>query len=155
MVSMPQLRTLMESLGHTDVTTYIQSGNVIFTSEKAVTPKSLEAAIAGTFQLEIAVMLRTPAQLDGVLKANPFARADPSTVHVGFLTAKPPASAVAKLDTERFLPERFAIKGTELFLLLPNGMGRTKLPGYLDRQLKIPMTVRTWKTATKLADLAR
>jgi uncharacterized protein (DUF1697 family) len=155
MVSMPQLRALAESLGYTDVSTYIQSGNLIFTSDQVVDPGSLENAIAATFGIDIAVALRSQAQLGNVIKANPFPDADPSSVHVAFLMAKPRAAGGAKLDTERFLPERFAIKGTEVFLHLPNGMGRTKLPGYLGRQLDVLWTARNWKTVTRLAELAR
>jgi uncharacterized protein (DUF1697 family) len=154
LVTMPQLRTLVTSLGHTDVSTYIQSGNIIFTSDKKVTPKSLEPAIATTFGIEIAVMLRTPAELKGILKDNPFPTADLSRLHVGFMTEPPAAAAVAKLDREPFLPEEFAIKGTELYVHLPNGVGRSKLLAYLGRQLKVPTTVRNWNTVMKLVELA-
>ena len=51
--------------------------------------------------------------------------------------------------------ERFTIKGTELYLYLPDGMARTKLPGYLDRRIKIPVTIRTINTVAKLVELAR
>ena len=150
-VSMAELRALFESLGHTEVSTFIQSGNVLFTSAKPVTPRPLEAAIGKRFGIDTAVMLRTPRQLKGVVTHNPFPKADPSHLHVGFLARK---ATVAKLDAERFRPEEFAARGSELYFYLPNGMGRTKLPGYVDRRLGIPMTIRTWKTVTKLLDLA-
>ena len=70
------------------------------------------------------------------------------------MAQKPPAAALAKLDAERFLPDEFAVRGRELYFHLPNGMGRTKLPPYLDRQLKIPTTVRNWNTVNKLLELA-
>lgn len=153
-VPMAQLRTAVESLGHTDVTTYIQSGNVILTSAGRVTPASLEKLIAATFGIQTAVMLRTAAQLAKALHAKPFPQADPSRLHIGFMAARPTAAAVATLDAQRFLPEQFAIIGTELFLHLPAGMGTTKLPAYLGRALKVPTTIRTWRTVTKLAELA-
>jgi uncharacterized protein (DUF1697 family) len=152
-VAMAELRTLVESLGHTDVSTVIQSGNVVFTAAKSTTPKTLEAAVAKQFGIKITVVLRTAAELKRVLKANPFSGVDPSKVHVGFMAAKPTATAVAKLDAERFEPEQFAVRGRDLYLHLPNGMGRAKLPAYLDRELKIPTTVRNWNTVTKLVDL--
>lgn len=153
-VPMTELRALFESLGHTEVSTFIQSGNVLFTTGKSVTPKRLEIAIANRFGIDTTVVLRTPHELERVVEANPFTGVDPSQLHVGFMAQKPLAAAVAKLDAERFRPEEFAIGGCELYLHLPNGMGRTKLPGYLDRQLKIPTTVRTWNTVTKLLALA-
>jgi uncharacterized protein (DUF1697 family) len=151
---MADLRARFESLGHTDVSTFIQSGNVIFTAARSVTSRSLETAIATEFGFEISVVLRTPSELATVVKANPFTRVDISKLHVGFMAAKPAAAAVAKLDAERFRPEEFAIRGSELYFHLPDGIGRTKLPGYLDRQLKIPTTVRNWNTVNKLLELA-
>jgi uncharacterized protein (DUF1697 family) len=151
---MAQLRTAVESLGHTDVATYIQSGNVIFSSVGRVTPRSLEKLIAATFGIETDVMLRTPAQLAKALHDNPFPQAEPSRLHIGFMAAKPATAAMATLDTQRFLPEQFAINGTELFLHLPAGMGTTKLPAYLGRVLKVPTTIRTWRTVVTLAELA-
>ena len=153
-VPMAQLRALLSSLGHSAVTTYIQSGNIVFTSEKPVTPTSLETAIATEFGVKIVVMLRTPGELTKIVKTNPFASVDRSKVHVGFMTAQPPAATVAQLDPEPFLPEEFLIKGTELYVYLPNGMGRTKLMAYLGRQLNVPITVRNWNTVMKLVELA-
>src|SRR4051812_49330462 len=153
-VSMSALREVVESLGHTDVATYIQSGNVVFTSQKVVTTTSLERAIETEFGLDITVVLRTRAQLDKTMKANPFPDADLKTVHVGFMASKPAAAAIRGLDADQFAPEEFAIKGSDLYLRLPNGMGRTKLPAYLDRKLKVPTTVRNWNTVCKLLELA-
>ena len=152
-VPMGDLRAVVESLGHTDVTTYIQSGNVVFTSKKNVTPAALERVIKNEFGFDITVVLRTRAELQRVVKDNPFARADLKTVHVGFMASKPSPAAVRDLDTDQFAPDEFAIKGTDLYLHLPNGMGRTKLPPYLDRKLKVPTTVRNWNTVLKLLEL--
>jgi uncharacterized protein (DUF1697 family) len=151
---MGELRELFESLGHSEVSTFIQSGNVIFTSNDSLTPKELEAAIESRFGFQITVILRTPAELERVVKANPFRSADPSKLHVGFMAGKPATAVVARLDNERFRPEEFAVRGAELYLHLPNGMARTKLPAYLDRQLKIPTTVRNWNTVKKLIELS-
>jgi uncharacterized protein (DUF1697 family) len=154
-VPMAELRTLVESLGHAEVSTFIQSGNVIFSTQKSITPATLETAIATQFGIDVDVVLRTVPELAKVVKANPFAGADPSKLHVGFMTRAPAAAVVTALDGDAFAPEHFAIRRTELYLHLPNGMGRAKLPGYLDRRLKIPTTVRNWNTLTKLLELAR
>jgi uncharacterized protein (DUF1697 family) len=153
-VAMTELRTLVESLGCTDVTTFIQSGNVVFTTGASITPARLEGAIEKRFGIDITVVLRTPRDLKRILEANPFADVDQSKVHVGFMAKNPAAAAVANLDADRFAPEQFAIRGRELYLHLPNGMGRAKLPPYIDRQLKIPTTIRSWATVTTLVELA-
>ena len=153
-VPMADLRGVFESLGHGAVRTFIQSGNVVFTARKAVVPTSLETAIAAELGVKTVVVVRTRRELENIVKASPFAGADPSKLHVGFMTRKPTAAVVAQLDGEPFLPEEFAVRGSEIYLHLPNGMGRTKLPGYLDRRLGIPTTVRNWKTVNKLVELA-
>ena len=58
---MADLRELVESLGFSDVRTYIQSGNVVFTSVRAPKPNVIEAAIEERFGLVVDVILRTPA----------------------------------------------------------------------------------------------
>lgn len=153
-VPMARLRATFESLGHGEVRTFIQSGNVVFTARRSVTPKSLETAIAQEFGVATTVVLRTPGELEKVVKLNPFPKADPAQLHVGFMVKKPAAAAVAKLDGEPFEPEAFAVRGREIYFHLPNGMGRTKLPGYIDRRLEVPTTVRNWKTVNKLVALA-
>ena len=151
---MAELRTLLESIDLEDVQTYIQSGNVVFTAKKKVTPKRLEAAIAEQFGIEPAVVLRTPEDLRSVVEHNPFPKADTGQLHVGFMASEPPKKSVAGLDGGPFAPDEFVVRGTELYLHLPNGMGRTKLPPYLDRRLKVPTTYRNWRTITKLIELA-
>ena len=76
---MADLRALIESLGHTGVTTYIQSGNVVFTSparSASALASAIEKQIARDFGLEIRVVLRTKAELAKVIAGNPFAGAD-------------------------------------------------------------------------------
>jgi uncharacterized protein (DUF1697 family) len=152
---MAELRELVESLGFEDVRTYIQSGNVLFSAKKRPAPALLEAAIECRFGLEVDVMLRSATELERTIERNPFPDADRSRLHVGFMARKPTPAAVAALDGGPFLPEQFAIVGTELYLHLPNGMGRTKLPDFVLRRIKVPTTIRNWNTVTKLAEAAR
>jgi uncharacterized protein (DUF1697 family) len=154
-VSMAELRELAESLGYSDVRTYIQSGNLLFHSPRKSPASALEAAIAKRFGIDVDVVLRSGAQLDRVLARNPFPEADPSGLHVGFLAKAPSSSAVSSLDTGRFLPDEMVVTGAELYLHLPGGMARTKLPAYVLRGLEVPTTIRNWKAVTKLAELAR
>jgi uncharacterized protein (DUF1697 family) len=152
---MTKLRELIESLGHTEVQTLIQSGNVVFSSPRKVTSGSIEAALERELGLTVPVLLRTPAELQRILAGNPFPGADLSSLHVGFMSRTPPAKAVRELDLARFDPEEVAVKGLELYFHLPNGMGRAKLPPYVDRRLGVPTTVRNWRTVTKLLEIAR
>lgn len=148
---MDELRRVFLALGYTEVATYIQSGNVIFTSDVPVDADSLQSDMGAELGADVTVMVRTAAELEGVVRRNPFGGADPSKLHVGFLARQPPA---VSLDLQRFRPEEAIIDGREVYFHLPNGIGRAKLPPYLDRQLKVPVTVRNWNTVTKLAQLA-
>ena len=152
---MAELRALVEALGHTEVSTFIQSGNVIFTAARPVTPGSLETAIHDRLGIDTTVVLRTSSELERIVQANPFADRDPAVLHVGFLARRPAATTVSDLAVDRFDPEQCAIRGTECYLYLPNGMGRAKLPAYLDRRIEIPVTVRNWNTVTKLLALVK
>ena len=152
-VPMARLRALCESLGYADVTTYIQSGNVVFTAKKTVVPGAFEKALTTEFGFEIPVVLRTRAELARVVDDDPFPKAERAHVHVGFLATKPAAAAVKAIDHDRFAPEGVVVKGCEVYYHLPNGMGRAKLPLHVDRQLKVPTTVRNWNTVTKLLAL--
>lgn len=154
-MEMAALCSCFESLGYVDVRTYIQSGNVLFTSEVPPTPAELAAAIRAHFSIMTTVVLRTQKELERAIANNPFSRADPAHLHVGFMAQKPPADKVAGVDQDRFLPERFSVVDSELYLCLPDGMGRAKLPSYLDRQLKVPTTVRNWNTVNKLLELMK
>jgi uncharacterized protein (DUF1697 family) len=152
---MAQLRARFEALGFTNVRTLIQSGNVVFESTRVPVASRVEAALADEFGFAIPVMLRTAPALRAVLRANPFPPQDAAHVSIGFYGSKPRADVVKQLDAKRWLPERFVIAGTELFLYLPNGIGRSKLPPYLDRNIKVPATVRNLNTVTKLVEMSQ
>jgi len=154
-VAMAELRALFASLGHTEVTTFIQSGNVLFDAAKRPVATALEAAIGSRFGISVVVAVRTPREIDAVVAGNPFSDADPARLHVGFLTAPPTLAAFDRIDRDAFLPERVALHGDHVYLELPNGMGRARLPSAVDRALGGAVTVRNWKTTSRLAELAR
>ena len=154
MVSMPALRQLFESLGYDDVSTYIQSGNVIFGAPAKVDPARLSRALHEELGVDTPVVVRTATQMRAVAKVKAFPNVDVGKVSVGFLTAKPTAAKVRALDHDRYLPEEFVVRGTEVFVHLPNGTARQKVLTYVAKQLGTEMTVRNWKSVTKLAELA-
>lgn len=151
---MAELAKVFSELGHEDVRTYIQSGNVVFRSPKAersITP-ALQTAIEKRFGHGVTVMVRSHDELAAAEVANPFA--DTSGVHVVFLARAPSAKAAASLDPDRSPGDSFALAGRELYLRLPTGAGRTKLTlGYLEKQLGVAGTQRNWNTLLKLIAL--
>ena len=154
-VPMPQLKELFEGLGHADVVTYIQSGNVVFRAASA-DARAIEERIANVFGLDVAVVLRTGAELSAAVAGNPFLvqGAETKPLYVVFLAREPSAEAVAELDPDRSPGDRFSVNGREVYLDLPNGGGRTKLNlDYLERRLKVKGTARNWNTVLRLVEL--
>jgi uncharacterized protein (DUF1697 family) len=150
---MADLRDLFVSLGYDDVSTFIQSGNVLFSSEVVPNPLDLESAVATCFGIHINVAVRSRNELRKALTNNPFEVVNPSRLFVGFMTKRPAKTDVNDLDHERFASERFSVVGAELYLDVPDGMASTKAPDYLNRRLKVPITMRNWNTVTKLLEL--
>lgn len=155
---MARLTALLESLGHREVVTYIQSGNVVFTSSapEAKVASDIGSGIEEEFGFRVPVIVRTRAQLNQVVAGNPYLEAgdDPAKLHVTFLATKPTRAAIATLDPGRSSPDEFSVRGREIFLLLPNGMGRTKLTiDYFEKRLATRATARNWNTVNKLLEL--
>jgi uncharacterized protein (DUF1697 family) len=151
---MKDLTSLFGQAGYKNVRTYIQSGNVVF---EAAESKTLAAKIAASiekqFGFKVPVVLRNADEMRAVIVGNPYVQnvADHRWLHVYFLADSPDAAAVAALDPNRSTPDAFHVSGREIYLHVPNGMGKTKLPNaYFDSKLKTVSTARNWATAQKI-----
>jgi uncharacterized protein (DUF1697 family) len=159
-VPMRPLVPLLEDLGCSGVTPYIQSGNLVFrASAKAADklPERLQAAIAERFGVHSPVVLRSARELQAVALTNPFLAkgADPTALHVLFLADRPTAARVSALDPERSPGDAFVVRGREVYYLCPNGVGRSKLTtAYFDNKLGTVGTLRNWRTVCKLIELS-
>jgi len=154
-VPMAELRGLFEQAGLGSVSSYIQSGNVLFTGEAAdrdELSRRLEEAVRETFGVSSPVVLRTAAELQRIAGSSPFGP-DTSRTHVAFLDREPAdRSALDSLDAA---PDLFELAGTEVYLLYPNGVHGARLTGAaLERRLGVTATLRNWRTVAKLAELA-
>jgi uncharacterized protein (DUF1697 family) len=154
-IHMADLRDVFAAAGCEDVTSYIQSGNVIFTHRAAgdELAADLEKHIEAATGFDVPVILRTAQAWEGVVRANPYAGVEPTALHVAFLAQPPAADAVAAFDAARFAPEEFTVVGREVYLHLPDGIGRAKLPPALPLIRGIG-TARNWRTVLKLAELS-
>ncbi|MBW8825686.1 MAG: DUF1697 domain-containing protein [Acidobacteria bacterium] len=155
-VAMAPLRATFADLGCTEVATYVQSGNVVFTAPgtAAALERAIEQRLAAELALDIRVAVRSAADLRRVVAGNPFLPgADPQALHVMFLIDPPPAARLRALPTGGS-GEAVQAGRHELYLHLPGGMGRAKLPAAVGRAIGVPTTVRNWRTVTALAELA-
>jgi uncharacterized protein (DUF1697 family) len=156
-LAMKDLAAIFAGAGCSDVQTYVQSGNVVFTPERVDgLGERIAEEIAGRFGLRVPVILRSAAEMRGVVRGNPFLKAGVSEelVHVYFLACEAPEKAVVKaLDYERSPGDSFVVVGREIYLHLPHGVARTKLTNaYFDRQLGTVCTMRNWRTVLTLAE---
>ena len=159
-VSMPELRELLTGLGHEDVKTLLQSGNVVLTSDMtgADLERSLEDAIAGALGVEPRVIVRTARELAAVVERNPLADVadDPKRYQVSFLSERLAPPVKKELEAADVAPERVAVHGREIYAWHPAGIQRSPLVKLLtDEKLGVTATARNWNTVTKLLDLAR
>ena len=158
---MPALAALFADAGCTEVTTYIQSGNVIFsapTKALASLASTISKRIASEHRLEVPVVIRSAARLAEVATNNPYvaSTSDPKALHVMFLADAPTAQAVAGLDPERSPGDAFTVVGSEIYLRCPNGLGRSKLTNaYFDSRLGTTSTCRNWNTVLTLVEKSR
>ena len=161
-LTMTDLRAIAERLGLTDVRTLLQSGNLVFDS-KGKKAAALEAALKAALKqhrgIETDFLVRSAKELDAVVAANPFpdeATSAPGRLLVMFLKDRPGAKDVQALRDAHKGPESIRQEGRELYIVYPDGIGRSKLTGSLiEKKLGTRGTGRNWNTVTRLANLAR
>jgi uncharacterized protein (DUF1697 family) len=158
-IAMPVLRKALADAGFDDVQTYLQSGNVVLSSRAApaTVARKCEALIGERLGLDIAVVVRTRDELAEVVRRNPLGDVakDPKRYQVSFLSAKPAAEVVRKLEALAADGERLVASGRELYAWHPSGVARSKLWAALaGRGLGVTATARNWTTVTKLLELA-
>jgi uncharacterized protein (DUF1697 family) len=158
-VPMAELRDLVRALGHADVTTYIQSGNVIIRSPRgdpADLAEEIGAAVSAHTGGLVTAVHRDSHELARIVAGNPFAaRGNPSACHVTFLAAPAPPDRWTEIAADAGDPDEFRSVGAEVFLFCADGYGRTRLTNaFFERRLSVAATTRNWRTVAALADLA-
>jgi uncharacterized protein (DUF1697 family) len=159
-LSMTDLRQVFADAGCDDVRTYIQSGNVAFTSAAApdTVVEAVERRLRGMVGCRVPVIIRGEDEIAAVVDGNPFLRrqADPAHLHVTFLADTPGAPAVEDLRARPTAPDAFEIVGRAVYLHCPDGYGRTKLTNaFFEKKLASEATTRNWRTVTTLVELVR
>jgi uncharacterized protein (DUF1697 family) len=159
-VKMDQLRNAFEALGFEDVTTYVQSGNVVFnafTKASENLSKKIEEKVLREFDISVPVTVKTAGEVNDVIRNNPFLQEkgiDLSKLHVTFLSHAPEKTALKMLDVIANAPDQFRSSGKEIYLYCPNGYGVTKLSNNaLEKVLSVRATTRNWKTVNRLHEM--
>jgi uncharacterized protein (DUF1697 family) len=164
LIKMEPLREAYESIGLTDVRTLLQSGNVLFRSglkDRQRLVKRIMQEIERRFDLQVEVILRTLAEVASIVDRGPVLspRADKRKLLVMFLSSVPDAAAQAALrkwHKDKELKELLELRGPEIYLYYPEGVGRSKLTGaVIESKLDTAGTARNWNTLLKLVEVGR
>lgn len=160
-VPMADLRGVAEKLGFERVATFIQSGNLVFSSDlkPAAAEAALETAIERRFRFPVEVVVRTEAQWRKYTAGSPFADAEterPRLLLLGLSKQRPKAGAAEALRKVAAAGERIEIRGDGIWIDYQVGIGTSKLtPAILDRAVGSTVTARNWNTLQKLAEMIR
>ena len=154
-----ELKALLEPLNLNNVKTYIQSGNVVFQSERSdrtALSKEIGAAVSERYGFTPQVLLLEHRTFEKAMTANPFPRAEsePKTLHLFFLAAKPNEPDMEVLERLKTATERYKLSENVLYLHAPDGIGRSKLAARVEKALGVAVTARNWRTVTKISSMA-
>ena len=160
-IKMHELSALYKNLGFTEVKSYIQSGNVLFSTtieNPDIVEKMIEEAIRNQYAFDVTLQVRVKSELENIIMNCPFNPVDivvnGTKVLVTFLKERPAEESVVSLMQHVVPPEELYIKGREVYLFCPNGYGKTKLSNvFIEKKLGVSATTRNWKTVEKLYEL--
>jgi uncharacterized protein (DUF1697 family) len=157
---MSELKPLYEKLGFKNVTTYIQSGNVVFSVEKMepgdVVDK-IEKMIFKKYGFNVPVIIRTMDKMQDIVDRNPMLKnKDIEKLHVTFFSETLGKENLEKIKAYQYKPDEYIIDGKEVFVFCPNGYGNTKLSNtFFESKLKVTATTRNWRSVNELLRIAK
>ena len=157
-VKMELLRAMHEELGHRDVQSYIQSGNLVLSAAGTAQAlaKKIGPAFSKAFGFSAQLMIVEAANWSDIIGANPFAaqaKANYRLVHAAICEGAPSAGELKALLTKTGGTETFEIKSNILYLHAPDGFGTSKFAARMEKASGVPMTVRNWRTMEALHQL--
>lgn len=150
-IAMGDLRSLLGGLGCTDVTTYLQSGNAVVTSDDVGLAARVEQALRDELGLDVAVLTRTAAELDAAVAGNPF-DPDPKLLHAVFLSGDLDPSY---LDVETLRPDLVAVGERVLYVRYAGSSHDSPVAKVLSsKRFPVVATARNWRTVLALQESA-
>jgi uncharacterized protein (DUF1697 family) len=158
MVRMAELARVFVTAGFTEVSTYIQSGNVAFAAPEGDSP-SLAARIMAGLRAEaglgVAVIVKSRAELERIIAADPFAKRpglENGKRYVAFLSSVPGDEAVARLEAEERIEEEYYLIGEVIYTYYSRGYGKSYFSNNLiEKRLGLSATSRVWATLLEMA----
>ncbi len=156
---MKELRSILEGIGLTKVSTYLQSGNAVFQSKSDRTREiaaEIKSAINAAKGFDPQILIVSIEELRKAIASNPFAEGEgePKTLHVYFLDSAPDEPDLNMLNTIKTESEQFSLVGLLFYLYAPDGIGRSKLAARVEKALGVIVTARNWRSVNKIFSMA-
>ena len=153
-VAMQDLRALVEDLGYSEVSTLLNSGNVVFASSRAAgnAGARIEKELGTRLGVPARVIVLTAAELAAIVKGNPLGKVadDPSRLLVAVFAKPQDRRRLSELARQDWAPEKLAIGPRAAYLWCPNGVLKNRLFEEIGRVLGESVTTRNWSTMMKL-----
>ncbi len=156
-ILMADLRALLETSGLNEVSTYIQSGNVIFKSEASAKEcsENISEAILEKYGWEVPILIKTPSEIKSILENCPFPQVEKEKSYFMLLQMPPLAKNIKSTLSFQFPNEKFSITPQCVYLFSSVGLGKSKMSNnFFERKLKVNTTTRNFKTMVKLIELS-
>ncbi|HZI26863.1 MAG TPA: DUF1697 domain-containing protein [Gemmatimonadaceae bacterium] len=158
-VAMADLRAAIESLGYGDVRTLLNSGNAVFTSQRALkktAAEELRAALVKKTGISSRFTLRSAAELQATVDANLLLKVatDNTRLFAAFVTDPGGMALVKPVAAQSWKPEAVALGPSVVYVWCPNGLLESKASLAVGKALGDGVTVRNWATVMKLQRLA-
>lgn len=149
---MKELKAVLEQNGFNNVQTYIQSGNVVFTSIKKPTADKMKGLIHSEFGFTPEVLIITEREFNKAVVNNPYSNHEGKLVHFYFCK-KTPKINTEKMQKYHLESEAYKLTGKVFYLHAPDGIGRSKLVANIEYCLGVSATGRNLNTVNKLTEM--
>jgi uncharacterized protein (DUF1697 family) len=160
-ILMADLKALFHELNYIDAATYIQSGNVVFSTDSAdknsEIENRIEEAVAKRYGFDVPIIVKTEKELYQAIDSNPFTHeAAVERLHLSFLQEPPSDENLAQIATYDFAPDAFQVQESNVFVYCSGKYSDSKLTNnFFESKLKKRATTRNWKTVLKLVELLK
>jgi uncharacterized protein (DUF1697 family) len=160
MIKMDALKKALESIGFTNVVTYIQSGNVFVTTEEESPAKVgflIKQEIFKSFGHDVPVLVIGKEDLQACLDRNLFLNddnVDLKKLYVSFISSELPENMITQLNLNFIKPDEIQLDGKRIYLKYDISPAKTKLDNkWIEKSMNVVSTTRNWNTVNKLLEM--
>lgn len=153
-ILMADLKALFQSLGFIDVLTYIQSGNVVFSSEQETSAEVILNAIQASYGWEVPVLLKKASEIERILNDCPFPKEKKEKSYFVLLFETPSAENLEITLSYQYPNEEYVVTPECVYYYCSLGFGNAKMGNIFEKKLKVQTTARNYRTMAKLIALS-